>query len=87
LKRTMAFIAAFALVMGALTLTACHRSSHTSVSTYEYREEGPADRPYQGEVIYEPPPSEYRMVAPGEMRAPGQMVPPGQPVVDPNRRP
>ena len=70
------------------TLVGCEQSSHSTVHSYEYSESGRTERPvYADEIVHEPPPSEYRMTAPGEMAAPGEMVPPGRAVVEPRRNP
>jgi|CXWL01.1.fsa_nt_gi hypothetical protein len=80
--------AALVIAVNAVSLAGCQKSSHATVHSYEYSDQGKAERPVQeGEVIREQPPSEYHMAAPGQMAAPGEMVPPGRPVVEPRRNP
>jgi len=82
-KHANGLLAGFAL---AALVLGCHQSSHSSVSTYEFREEGRSE-PTQGEVIQEENPRDYHMAPPGQMASPGEMVPPGRPVVEPRRNP
>jgi len=70
----------------ALVALGCETSSHKSVRTYDYDDQGRATRgveeqPAEREVGR----SNGEIVAPGEMVSPGEMVPPGEPVVEPKR--
>lgn len=73
----------------ALGIIGCRQSSHATVHSYEYSDQGRNDPVLrEGTVIREQPPSgEYEMTAPGQMAAPGEMVPPGRAVVEPRRNP
>ncbi len=59
-----------AVVCCAFGAMGCASSSHLSVRTYEYRDDGqvPTQAP-QGELT-----SEYQMQSPGEMVSPGSMI-------------
>jgi len=88
--RNRSLSACIGLALGgvAVALAGCQHSSHSTVSTYEYSEEGRTERPdYADEIVREPSPSEYHMAAPGQMASPGEMVPPGRAVVEPRRNP
>ncbi len=80
-------VAAMTIALAGLSMLGCHKSSHTSVSSYEYSEQSRTERAPQGNGAQDQPDSEYHMVAPGQMASPGEMAAPGRMVVEPRRNP
>ncbi len=78
------WVKAMGVVVMTLAIIGCETSSHKTVRTYDYNDQGRATRqaeeqPAEREEMRQ----DGEMVAPGEMVSPGEMVPPGEPVVEP----